>query len=104
MKKLTKEKRKLNREKTLRKYNIKKWYGITESEYDNLIESQDNKCAICKSEDNKRKNSKYFFIDHNHDTGKIRGLLCDKCNKLLGSAFDNTEILKKAIKYLSEYK
>jgi len=100
MSKMNKEQKKIARKKTLRKYNIKKSYGITELEYDNLLKSQDNKCAICKSDDNKRKNSNYFFIDHNHDTGKVRGLLCDKCNKLLGSSFDNINILKKAIEYL----
>lgn len=73
-------------------------YGITEDEYLNMFSVQDNKCAICGKSFEETK----AFVDHDHKTGKVRGLLCTKCNSVLGMADDNTEILNKAIKYLSE--
>lgn len=97
-----KEYRKKNKkdEKVLNKLNQKKHkYGISKDEYLNLFIIQDNKCAICGNDitDN-------ACVDHNHKTGKIRGLLCQRCNLLLGLAKDNVEILKKSIIYLENNK
>jgi hypothetical protein len=66
--------------------------------YDKIYKKQMGRCSIC----NKREKdlSQSFAIDHNHKTGKIRGLLCKKCNVLLGFANDNPKILLSAIKYL----
>jgi hypothetical protein len=63
-----------------------------------MLEEQDNKCAICKS-DNLMHRTKWH-VDHCHETGKIRGLLCTLCNVGLGSFKDNKEFLKCAIEYL----
>ena len=78
---------------------IKCRYGLSKEEYNLLLENQDYKCKICgESQINlKRK----LCIDHNHNTGEVRGLLCDNCNRLLGNAKDNVEILQNAINYLS---
>lgn len=85
---------------------LKKAYGITLEEYEELLSKQNGKCAIC-SVDN---NSKYcnkpraFAVDHCHTTGKIRGLLCSDCNTGIGLFKDNTNLLHFAIKYLNKTK
>ena len=63
--------------------------------YETLLNLQKGECAICM-----KVPSKPLFVDHCHATGKIRGLLCQHCNTLLGMAFDNTGILEGAISYL----
>lgn len=74
-----------------------KSYGLTFEEYDNLLESQDSSCAVCGSKPNRS-----LVIDHCHTTGKVRGLLCDLCNKALGNVKDNVGTLKGLIKYLEK--
>lgn len=74
-------------------------YNLTEEEYKNLFKSQDNKCAICGKEFSEED---YGVVDHNHATKKVRGILCLKCNSLLGFANDDIIILENAIKYLQK--
>jgi hypothetical protein len=57
-----------------RNYNLMKNYGITSDDYDRMLEEQDGKCAICGSPSTNSR-SKYFMVDHDHDTGEVRGLL-----------------------------
>ena len=73
-------------------------YGITLAQYDIMVDQQEGVCAIC-GEINV--NGKRLVIDHNHDTGEIRGLLCSACNLGLGHFKDSTAALKSAINYLS---
>lgn len=80
-----------------REYRYLKKYGLTIDQYDQLLNSQGNKCAICGTENPDKKR---FNIDHCHLTGKIRGLLCRKCNLLLGFSGDNVETLISAARYL----
>lgn len=81
-----------------RKSDLKK-YGITIEQYEKMEKSQKGVCAICKkSEPNKYKK---LAVDHCHKTGKVRGLLCSKCNNGLGKFDDNVALLTKAIKYLN---
>lgn len=80
-----------------RKYIIKKMYGIDFNEYNNLLLIQNNKCAICKSYN---RCSKSFSIDHDHKTGKVRGLLCSKCNTAIGLLDESEESMINAINYL----
>lgn len=79
--------------KTQRKSLLKLRYGLTQENFDDLLKSQNNVCAICNSED-------YLHIDHCHVTNKVRGLLCPKCNTGLGLFKDNETLLKKAAEYL----
>jgi hypothetical protein len=74
-------------------------YGITLEHYKSKLKEQNGVCAICLRQDS------YFSlaVDHNHKTGKIRGLLCSQCNLALGKFNDNPEILNKAIIYLKNY-
>lgn len=81
------------------KHYIKK-YGITLGEYNVLDESQNGLCAICRNPQNNKKN---LSVDHNHKTGKVRGLLCHKCNVGLGMANDNVEVLESMISYLKNH-
>lgn len=80
------------------KSRLKHEFGLTWEERQEMLEKQGFRCAICgKSEaDNKQR----LAVDHNHVTGKIRGLLCKACNMALGGFRDDAEILYKAIKYL----
>lgn len=78
-------------------------YGINFKEYEEMLLAQDGKCAICKAEPPKNQHKTRLNIDHNHETGKVRGLLCDCCNRALGLMRDNTDLLSKAIDYLTKY-
>lgn len=80
---------------------IKYLYGISLELYKEILKIQQNKCAICKSTKT-QKNKKRFDIDHNHETGEVRGLLCHNCNLGLGNFKENTKALKSAIEYLGE--
>lgn len=75
-----------------------KKYGITKVEFEEILNKQKNKCAICKNDLKKE-----IHIDHSHNTGKVRGVLCGICNKGLGQFKDNIQNLKNAIKYLNDY-
>ena len=72
-------------------------YGITLEEYDILLEEQNGKCKICGSDDN---NGQRFCVDHCHETGKVRGLLCRPCNLALGCLRDDPILVLKAADYL----
>lgn len=73
--------------------------GCTPSQYKLLQQSQKGMCAICGKEVNEQ-----LRADHDHVTGKMRGLLCDNCNWGLGNFKDNIQYLKNAICYLEKYK
>ena len=77
-------------------------FGITIDEYDRMLEKQEYKCAICGGIGDVRNRYRMLSVDHDHKTGKVRGLLCFKCNFLLGNARDDVSILQKAIDYLEE--
>lgn len=82
----------------LRSYLLYTKYKLTLADYDRMLKEQKNVCKICLKEDDS--NWKKLAVDHCHTTGKIRGLLCHKCNKGLGQFNDDTERMKIAIKYL----
>lgn len=99
-----------HREKRLKQTKIRhieKTYNITYTEFINLLEKQNNKCAICNKEETaKERNRKIrmLSVDHCHKTGKVRGLLCRQCNIGIGNFFDSIELLEKTIKYLKDSK
>ena len=84
-----------------RTYSRYRRYGITKEEYDRLNTEQSGLCAICGT-DVPGRNHLTLYIDHDHKTGKVRGLLCCDCNLLLGYAKDDKTVLLKSIKYLEE--
>ena len=72
----------------------RKWkYNLTEDEYQELLQRQNNKCALCLS-------GSKLIVDHCHTTGRVRGLLCFKCNTGIGQLQDSEELLLKAVDYL----
>lgn len=75
-------------------------YGLSVEEFNEMISAQGNRCAICgKKEPYKR----VLSIDHDHQTGKVRGLLCTRCNTVLGMLNDNIELLNKMEEYLKSH-
>jgi hypothetical protein len=79
--------------------NIERVYGITLKEYENLYIKQNGMCAICHHPE-PVKSRLFLAVDHDHKTGKVRGLLCSKCNMALGSFDDSIHSLLSAIRYL----
>jgi hypothetical protein len=86
-----------NKEKA-RDWLLKK-YGLSSEKYNILLDSQFGKCAICGNDNG----GKYLHVDHDHVTGKVRGLLCSECNHGLGNFRDDSELIKKAELYLIEH-
>ena len=79
-----------------RRVMLRNNYGLTLEEYDEMFEKQDGVCAIC---DGINSNDKRLFVDHNHETGEIRGLLCTRCNLNLG-VIEKPGYLSKLLEYL----
>ena len=86
--------------------HLKYKYGVTHDEFRAAWDAQQGACAICCTElpdlmtyDNRRRG---YAIDHNHESGAFRGILCLKCNSLLGMASESIDVLKAAMKYLNE--
>lgn len=77
---------------------LQKSFGISYVEYLTMLEAQGGCCAICGT--NSTGKRKAFAVDHCHDTGKIRGLLCSNCNTGIGNLRDNIGLLERAIEYL----
>ncbi len=81
---------------------LKRKYGITMDEYEQLLRAQGGVCAICGKPETRRNKQGVFrlHVDHDHSTGKIRSLLCSMCNSGLGYFRDDPEIMKRALLYL----
>ena len=76
---------------------LKKAYGLTELEVAHMVVVQGGACAICRTEFMEYRNC---HVDHNHDTGEVRGLLCSNCNPGLGQFKDDPARLRAAAVYL----
>jgi hypothetical protein len=91
-----------------RKRQLKYKYGLTPEDYDVLLAKQNNSCGICGLDvslnkgPGPRNGSKRFCVDHDHKTGRIRGLLCNDCNRGLGLFGDDGTKIRKAIEYLGD--
>lgn len=80
-----------------RESHLKRKYGITQADYDRMLEAQGFGCGICGDV---RPGGRTFHVDHDHATGAVRGLLCVKCNQGLGLLRENPALLAMAIEYL----
>lgn len=96
-----------NYERTTRPYKLRINFGLSETEYEQILADQHEKCAICgrtTSEINhltrNGSKTKRLSVDHDHTTGQVRGLLCSNCNKGLGNFQDNPALLAVALEYL----
>ena len=86
--------------------HLKYKYGVSHAEFMDCWEKQNGLCSICSVElpdlmlyEGRRRG---YAIDHNHETGKFRGILCLTCNTMLGMAKDSADLLKKAAQYLEK--
>ena len=87
-----------------RAYMLINKYDLTLTEYDELLSAQECKCAICGTHVTEAVlgRSHHLHVDHNHNTGEVRGLLCWECNSGLGKFKDDVSVLLKAVEYLTE--
>ena len=92
---------KKNNPSAMKKYRLRK-YGLTVEQYDAMLASQDNRCAICSTATPAKHGS--WCIDHDHKTNKARGLLCVKCNAGLGNFDENVGFLLAAERYLQSHR
>ena len=83
-------------------YWREKKYGVTPEQWDLMLKRCGNRCEICGKENKRQNKRRALCVDHNHETGEVRGLLCDNCNVGIGKLQDNVELLKKAAVYLQE--
>lgn len=81
---------------------LKRIYGISIDQWNQLFIKQNGCCAICTRHQSEFK--KKLFVDHDHQTGEVRGLLCHKCNVAIGLLQDDMEIINKASTYLNRSK
>lgn len=82
-----------------RKSKLKANYGLTPEDYEAMFEEQVGRCAICGVDQGSIDHP--LMVDHDHKTGKVRGLLCPNCNHILGRCGDNPDILAEAMMYLA---
>ena len=80
-----------------KRFHLRRFYGISQDEYNDMLERQNGQCAICG---NVPIEGRVLSVDHNHQTKQIRGLLCQVCNAFLGRICDNPTLATKAVDYL----
>ena len=83
-----------------RAHHISKKFGLTAEQYEAMAIAQEGHCAICPEPD---KPDKRLAVDHDHKTGKVRALLCDRCNRGIGYFYENAELLRSAASYLDAH-
>lgn len=85
-----------------READLRSKYGIGVEDYDRMLVEQSGGCAICRRgpEVNRNGFQKFLHVDHDHDSGRVRGLLCDRCNLSIGQFEHNPELLERAAAYL----
>ncbi len=88
-----------------RQYELKRRYGITLVQYDQMLVAQNNVCGICDAPTPGTTNgARNFMVDHCHATNQVRGLLCTTCNRGLGNFKDSPDLLNRAILYITSSK
>jgi hypothetical protein len=92
----------------MRRRRLKQSYGITPEEFDTQLEIQGGKCACCSKvmvvDVEKHLTADHAMVDHDHVTGKVRGIICHSCNTGIGRLGDNAEGVALAYRYLTEFK
>lgn len=91
---------------TIRNGQLKAMYGITLDDYNVMLQEQNCQCLICQTSIAMfaSENFEVAHVDHCHETGEVRGLLCHRCNKALGGFRDDPEVIKRAYQYLTKFK
>lgn len=83
-----------------RRANLKRQYGITPEQYDEMSAAQEGTCALCNEPPPE---GKYLSVDHDHQTERLRMLLCQLCNSMLGYARDRVDVLEAGAAYLRKH-
>jgi hypothetical protein len=91
----------LNNKARMRDYHLQATYGLTPLAYKTMYEAQEGCCKICSIKEKHAPNQR-LCVDHDHDTGAVRGLLCGKCNSAIGLLQDSSEFTIKATTYLQD--
>ena len=87
-----------------RAYQLRINYGITQEDFEKRKESQKGVCAICgEPPSGTAPNTRHLYVDHNHATGAVRGLLCGRCNTAIGLLRDDAGIITKAAEYVNSW-
>lgn len=92
------------KEPTVSKYrrqHLKRYYGLSPAQFEEMAKRQEGRCPLCDEAPRRcggRRNA--LVVDHNHSTGRVRGLLCNSCNRALGWFGDDLERVRRAVEYL----
>ena len=89
-----------------RRQNLRANYGLTEGNYAAMLIAQEGRCYICGQEETRHRNGKptYLCVDHDHATGKVRALLCRRCNSVVGYVNENPALLEKTAAYIRQFR
>ena len=104
----TEDYRKRNSRLVLRQkrgYSLRVRYGISIADYEAISKKQEDRCAVCGEQETAHYNDgrvRRLAVDHDHKTGKIRGLLCDRCNRKVGMLVDDPNWLERAVEYVRQ--
>ena len=85
-----------------RNSRLKMKYGITQAQYDAMFLEQRGLCAVCRQHETTARWSS-LCVDHCHETGKVRGLLCNRCNRAIGLMRDSGDLLQTAAAYINHH-
>jgi hypothetical protein len=81
-------------------YQLMRKYGITLEDFERRVQEQDGRCAVCRKKPQGERKGATLHVDHDHQTGWVRGLLCDSCNRGIGLLGDNSVTLAMAARYV----
>lgn len=99
--------RKARRLEYAREYRLATKYGLTVEQYEAMLEAQEGVCAICEQPETKTSRASrvhLLAVDHDHATGAVRSLLCNRCNQVLGLMLDDPDLLRAAAHYVVQHK
>lgn len=94
--------RRQKRAERSRRRMLKRKYGLTAEQYNALLQAQHGRCAVCGNSESGRKGDRHFCVDHDHNTGTVRGLLCHSCNQAIGHLQDRPDLCRQAAVYLEK--
>ncbi len=92
-----------------RRIRLRRYYGMELEDFDALCAVQDHRCAICRTHEDdlprmRPGDHSNLYVDHAHESGSVRGLLCQSCNLLVGHAREDEQVLLAAIRYLATHR
>lgn len=89
-----------NNPEVQRAWNLKRYYGMSAERYEQMFEAQGGACAVCSRPGGGTSRSDRLYVDHNHETGAVRGLLCLFCNMALGQLGEDADRIRQLADYI----